>query len=584
MKRLTQEDIALIRQQANIVDVISSYIPLTQAGSNYKAICPFHDDHDPSMSINVSKQIYKCFVCGQGGNVFGFVRDYEQISFIESVIKVGQMVGFDFSDYSIESYKPKIDERLNRLYNLMNDAQLYLEYSLNNSKDMVLTHFLESRGLSPQIIESFRIGYSDPQYSLVNYLTKKGHQIDELIKVNLAHESGQDVFSGRVVFPIANTQNQVVGYTARALGQQSAKYINSAETVLFKKSQILYNYPQANQAKLKSIPLILCEGVMDVIAFSKANLQKAVATLGTALSDEQIQLIKRMNTSVILAFDPDEAGMKATMSIGNQLRQNQIEVQVLNNDTTLDPDEVISKHSASRLLAMVEKPQHYLEFLMSALSKLYGLNSYDSRKKIVELMIVQLQQEDQLDRQYFMKQLSELTKFNLSMIEDLIQQRKEPQAKPKVYVPNQKPTVQALKSEKDVLAHLLSGKSFANEFKLKLGYLLDKDANELALLITNLYNSRDKIEIADCLDLNINQSQQELLLELSDSGVYQYDKNMTQFREAMTQVALADLEHLVKLSQRKLNQSLEMEEKLKIIQEQLSYQQQIDKLKNGGLK
>lgn len=580
MKRLSNEEITQIRQKANIVDVISSYIPLQQAGSNYKAICPFHDDHNPSMSINTSKQIYKCFVCGQGGNVFGFVKDYEQISFIEAVKKVGESVGFDFSDYDVVSSSSKVDESKSRQFQIMNEAQRYLEYSLSNTKDESVQLFLENRGLTSEIQEAFKIGYADPQYPLGQYLLKKGFRIEELETLQLA-QSDREFFTHRIMFPITDHQNQIVAYTARALGDNSPKYINSATTPIYVKSDILYNYPMTKDPLLKSESCVICEGVMDVIAFYKAGKKKVIATLGTTLSDQQIKSIKRLNCPIVLAFDGDDAGLSATYKLGQQLLENQIEVSVINNKTTLDPDEILKQHNKEALLEMINDSMHWIEFVMDFANKRFGLTSYNAKKRVAEMVGQQLSYVDSVDQQYFSQQLSELTGLSSDIIDGykINHKPKEIRVNP-INKPKQSDHIHTF--EKDVLVHLLEAKKYAHEFKLKLGYLLDENANDLALLITNLYNTRDTISVADCLDLNLNPTQQALLLEISEDPLYQYEKSSHKLSEAMSLVALADIEALLLRNQNQLLTAQDSETKLKLLQEKIDLNQQKDRIKNGG--
>lgn len=586
MKRLTQEEITDIREKVNIVDVISNYIPLEKAGSNFKGICPFHDDHDPSMSVNVDKQIFKCFVCGEGGNVFNFIQKYEQVSFIESVKKVGELIGFDFSDYSIGTYKPKIDQQIARYYRLMDEAQRYLEYTLNNNKEDFIAQFLKDRQLNDDIIDEFKLGYADPKFPLAQYLLKKGYQLEELEAINLAkeHESGiSEVFNHRIVFPITNDKDQIVAYTARALDEHGPKYINSSTNPIYQKSNVLYNYPKTQAPLLKDKPLIIVEGVMDVIAFYRAGLQKVVAVLGTALSEVQINLIKRLNSSVILAFDGDEAGQAAMINIGAQLRENHINVSIMNNNTNLDPDDILNQYSKETLIEMINKPMHWMEFVIKFASQRYTLTSYNARKRVLEFSVAQLILEDKLDQNYFVQQIAEVTQFNKEMVLQQLNQIKKPEPVKRPRESHQPFSTQhILKSEKDVLAHILDGKNFAQEFKLNLGYLIDPQANDLALLMTNLYNSRDTIGVADCLDLNLSQIQQVLLLEISEESLYQYPKSSIQLQEAISSVKLADIDNLLRINDQSILETSDINRKLELLQEKTNLLQQRDKLLQGG--
>lgn len=587
MRRLNDDDILAIRQQANIVDVISSYIPLQKAGRSYLAVCPFHDDTNPSLSVDPDKQIYKCFACNHGGNVFGFVRDYEQISFIEAVIKVGQMVGIDLSAYNLNTYKPKIDPKIQRLYSLMDEAQQYVEFTLRNSKDDLVKNFIKERQLTQELIETFQIGYIDPEFPLVNYLHRKGYQHQEIEEVHLAalrDNDYYDVFNSRILFPIKTHDNQIVAYTARSLTDHHSKYINSATSPIYNKSDILYNYHNATDRLIKDDVVVLCEGVMDVIAFHKSKHPKTISTLGTALSDQQIQLIKRLNSPIVLAYDGDDAGQKATFRIGSQLREHLLDVSVLNNPSTLDPDDIIKEHSPQALKEMVDKPKHWMEFILDYATKLHSLNSYNARRDVVDFALKHLKSYDDIDQEYFTSQLALLTQFDVQTIKaSLIQLKKPKRTRVVAREIKTEQTNHFLQSEKQIINYLIAGKNFGQQFKVKLGYLLNQHANELALLILNLYKFHDTISIADCLNLNLNSIQEALLLEISEETMYQFPKTEKHLNELMIQVQLADIQNLLAENQQSILDATDPKVKLELMNQKIQLLQKQDKLKTEVL-
>lgn len=571
MKYLTRDEIDQIRSRSNIVDIISSYIPLEKAGNNYKAVCPFHDDTNPSLSVNQDKQIFKCFACGVGGNVFTFVRDYEEISYIEAVIKVADMVGIDLSDYNLNNYQPKLDDETVQAYKIMDETQKYVEFTLSNTKDEQVKEFLSQRQLTPDLIKTFQLGYIDKQFPLVNYLHKKGYDYQSIEALNLAnyHDGNYyDMFNGRILFPIKNHNNQVVAYTARGLGQTQPKYINSATSKIYQKAHILYNYHNAMTRDYKDDVVVLCEGVMDVIAFHKSGHPKTVATLGTALSEQQITLLKKMNSPIVLGYDGDNAGLQAMLTIGSKLREHHLSVSILNNHSGDDPDEITKKQSLQALKEMVDKPKHWLEFILERATALYGLNSYSSKKDIVDFTIKHLSNYDELDQAYFIKQLSLLTGFDESVIKQSIPDKKGNSVKtikPRIH----KVAVSSsmLQSEKLILAYLLDGKKYAQQFKLKLGYLIDENANDLALLFLNLYKVHDTINVADCLSMNLNSIQESVLLEISEDSLYQVPKNEQHFQELMIQIQLTDLDNMIESLNKAILKENDSNRKTELIKE-----------------
>ena len=549
MKKIDQETLNDIRQKVDIVNVIGQYIPLQKSGQNYKGICPFHDDHDPSLSVNSKLQIYKCFVCQEGGNVFRFVQNYEKISFVEAVVKIAAMVGIDLSEQLQFIPKNEISLSLKRKFDIMHESKIYYQYLLKNTLDENVKDFLVKREISTEIIQEFQIGYSDPKISLTDYLLTKGYQIDELINLNLSYEydgNYKDVFNNRIVFPIADANNQTVAYTARALQESTSKYINSATTGLYQKSDILYNYYNARQNKLKDRSLIVCEGVMDVISFYKAGFEKVVATLGTAFTNEQIQLIKRLNCPVVLAYDGDMAGKKATYTSGKLLIKENIKVSVINNTTPMDPDDFLIKYGIEKFRSSINEPLHWIEFVINYATNLYSLNSYDSKKTVVKLVLEELILLDKMDQDYFLHQLATLTGFEISTLRgqmDALSTQGQRSIENKIIhqIKSTRFEKNYLKSEMMILAHLIESKHLANIYRLKLGYLLNDEINSLANLIVSTYQDNDTIVIADLLTNQLSESQQQILLEITSNEIYQFEKSDITLNQSIKLLKIEEL-------------------------------------------
>jgi len=549
MKRIDQQTINQIRQKVDIVNVIGQYIPLQKSGPNYKGVCPFHDDHNPSLSVSSTLQVYKCFVCQEGGNVFRFVQNFEKVSFVEAVVKVAATIGIDLSEQLQYLPKYEVDPLRQRQFEIMSESTIYYQYLLKNTLNTDAKHFLYKRQITNDIAETFQIGYSDPNLSLTDYLVSKGYRIDELINLNLTYEydgNYKDVFSNRILFPIADSNNQVVAYTARALMESSSKYINSSTNDLYQKSDLLYNYYNAKQNKLKDLGLIICEGVMDVISFHKAGFDKVVATLGTALTTEQIQLIKRLNCSVILAYDGDSAGKKATYTIGKQLIQQNIKVNVVDNTTTLDPDDYLKKYGIEKLRQSINNPIHWAEFVINYASNLYSLKSYDSKKTVVNIVIEELVRLETMDQDYFLQQLSTLTGFEVSTLRNQIdsvtnKDYRNPSHKIIHRINIKMFEKKYLKSEMMILSHLLESKHLANIYRLKLGYLLNDEINSLANTILSAYQDNDSIEVADLLTSPLSEYQQHLLLEITSNEIYHFEKNDTTLNQSIKLLKIEEI-------------------------------------------
>ncbi|MBR3227256.1 MAG: DNA primase, partial [Erysipelotrichaceae bacterium] len=307
--RISEETINDIRNSANIVDVIGHYVPLIKKGRSYAAVCPFHDDHDPSLSISEDKQIYKCFVCGNGGNCFTFVENYKKCSFPEAVIEVAQIIG---KPLNIEYTAPRKENRYRRYYDLLNDYISYANYILNATKlGLEAREYLEKRGIDETLINEFQIGYCPQDNKIYQNLRARNYSDEDMIRVNVARMGSNgmnDVFYRRIVFPIHNSDGEPVAFTARDFsGFSESKYINSSETLIYTKGNILYNYHRAKDSARQSGNVIVTEGVMDVIAYRRAAINNVVATLGTACTASQVQQLKEMAGTVILSYDGDKA-------------------------------------------------------------------------------------------------------------------------------------------------------------------------------------------------------------------------------------------------------------------------------------
>lgn len=571
MSRISEEKLNEIRGQVNIREIISEYIPLTQRGQNYWAICPFHDDHNPSLSVSESKQIYKCFTCGAGGNVFTFVRDYENISFIEAVVKIAETVNIDlsFALSSQKSYEEPLE--IKRKREIMQESNRFYHYQLKNSKAPNVLDFLEKRQIDGDMIDTFSLGLADSSNQLTRFLLSKGYSEEELSELDLIRRYGSeynDVFYDRLLFPIQDADGSVIGYSGRAIYlENDVKYINTSGTPLYTKGDILYNYHRILSKELKNEPLIVVEGVMDVLGFYRAGLKRTIATLGTALTNQQSHLIKRANAPVVIAFDKDRAGLKATYQIGTTLRDLDCKVSIYNNPTELDPDEFQKQKGSEALVNSISSSKHWMEFVIEYGTNLYSLHSYQTKKQVVEFVIEHLIKEESFDQTYFIKQLSELTDFDRIELErQLVQQSKQKidQRQPvrRRSVDQEKPKL--LQSEKQILNMILSSKQAAYQFRDKVGYLINKDANSLAFLIISSYASKDTIDVADLLNKQLNENQIQILTDLDENELPDKEDLSEVLHESMIAIQIAALDQRIDELKIKVKNEMDGQKKLEM--------------------
>ena len=334
-----------VRQQNDIVDVISEYVGLKRAGSSYKCCCPFHTEKTPSFTVSRDRQLYYCFGCGAGGNVYTFVMKYENLTFPEAIEHLAKRVGFSLPEKEMSEADKKRQSRRQLLYDVNRTAAAYFHWLLKNTErgKRAYDYFIQ-RGYTDETIQKFGLGYAD-QYrdDLYKYLKKKNFSDDiirdaGLVKFNEKY-GASDMFWNRAMVPIADINGKIIAFGGRVFGDGTPKYLNTNETDIFNKSRNLFAMNIARHSKRRGV--ILCEGYMDVIAMHQAGYDNAVASLGTAFTDGHATLIKRYTDEVYLAYDSDQAGRKAAMRAISILRNHDMSQRVIDLTPYKDPDEFI---------------------------------------------------------------------------------------------------------------------------------------------------------------------------------------------------------------------------------------------------
>ena len=350
--RYSDDVIEEVRTKNDIVDVVSQYVKLTRKGSSYFGLCPFHNEKTPSFSVTPAKQMYYCFGCGAGGNVFNFVMEYENYTFGEALSYLAQRAGVELPKIEYSREAKEKAERKALLLEINKKAAQYFYYQLRREGGKSAYQYLTGRGLSEETIKKFGLGYSD-KYSddLYKYMKAKGYS-DELLResglFNADERRGMyDKFWNRVIFPIMDVNNRVIGFGGRVMGDGKPKYLNSPETKIFDKSRNLYGLNVARTTRKNH--LILCEGYMDVISMHQAGFTNAVASLGTALTSGHASLLKRYTQEVLLLYDSDEAGIRASLRAIPILREAGVNAKVVSLKPYKDPDEFIKNMGSEAL-------------------------------------------------------------------------------------------------------------------------------------------------------------------------------------------------------------------------------------------
>lgn len=393
MAGISNEEITEIRKKADIVEVIGSYINLAPQGKNYFGICPFHNDHSPSLSVSREKQIYKCFTCLASGNVFTFVQNYENISFIEAVKKVADKINYKLD------IKDKIVNKNSKYYELMDLSNKIFVNNLNSNLGLKAKEYLiNERHLSEEVIKEFNIGLALNDNNLNKLLSSKGYSDKDIIEMSLANKTDNgllDMFRNRITFPICNHEGKIIAYSARIYqNEDTSKYINSKESVIFKKGYTFYNYDKCRLEALKIKSVILVEGQMDAIRVYTSGFKNVIASMGTAITSNHISLLKKLNAKVILMMDNDNAGEKSTILNGEELIKNNIEVSVVRLTGEKDPDSFILKNGADAFRDALKGEISFFDFKLRYLKKDKNLNKADELAEYINKIIDELNKSD----------------------------------------------------------------------------------------------------------------------------------------------------------------------------------------------
>ena len=430
-----QDLIEAVLKHADIVQVVSSYIPVEKHGRSHLSICPFHDDKNPSMNISSEKQIFKCFSCGAGGNAIGFVQRYEKIPFGEAVRKVAQLSNYNDPRLVDDAPKVKVDASKSRLYDCINDLQAYYRYGLAIPEGEAARNYLLGRDIGTELWEKYGIGYAprDGQ-TTVKFLQAKGHSLKAIDDIGVALARGEgtsDHNAGRVIFPLCDPNGQVVGFSARRIvNDDTPKYVNSPDGVLFHKGSVLYNYHRAADAARHAGYCYLVEGFMDVMALDRAGIGEAVALMGTALTPEQIRLLRKLRCEVRLSLDGDGPGQGAMMKASLALADAGIRFRVVDYAGDLrDPDEILRQDGAQALFDKLQNLIEPVDFQIAYYARSKRLGTPEEKKKALAAFLPYLRSKPPgIEYEDTLVKLSDATGYSPEAIRTLAQREQGQEA------------------------------------------------------------------------------------------------------------------------------------------------------------
>ena len=373
------KSIEKLKNQIDIVNIIEQYIPVKKMGSSYKCVCPFHDDKNPSMSINQNKQMYHCFACKAGGDAVKFVMDYEKLTYPEAIEKIAQI-----SNFSLEYTNDKIPTQKENKH-ILEKANAF--YRSEFYKNEAALRYIKSRGINDAMIEKFELGWAGDSASTIRLLQNENIEPKEALEVGIVKQNEKGIYASfieRITFPIYSHTTRLVGFGGRTISDHPAKYVNSPQSVVFDKSKLLYGYHLAKQSIFEKKQIIITEGYLDVIMLHYAGFTNAVAVLGTALTTSHLPLLKRGEISVVLCFDGDGAGINAAIKSSRLLSQNEIDGSVVIIKGGADPADMVFAGRSEELKEMFDSGTELGEFYIEQIVKKYDISRPVQKQKCLE--------------------------------------------------------------------------------------------------------------------------------------------------------------------------------------------------------
>lgn len=516
MANISYEEILSIQRKANIVDIIRDYVPLTQRGKNYFGICPFHDDHNPSMSVSPEKGVYKCFVCGNAGNVFNFVMEYEKVSFYEAVKIVADKIGVSIDI----STSKKENTKKSPLYDIYNIAYKFYQNNLNTVYGKDAKKYLLNRKIDEDVIKNFNIGLSLSDSELCNALKAKGFKDDDIVSSGVAVQNGNniyDIYKNRIMFPLYDLEGNVVGFSGRIYNQKSeSKYINTKETEIFKKGELLYNYHIAKKEARKEKNIIVVEGFMDVIRLSTIGIVNVVATMGTAVTKYQLNLIQKLAPNITLMFDGDKAGEKATNAFIELANGNDSNIKVVRLEDNLDPDEYILTKGKDKMIYNLSHVQTVYDYKLSSYKENIDFNDSKEVSNYINVMIKEFEKiDDDIVREIEIKKLSESTNVSYDLIKSKLKDSEK-----KVIITHKPKNIKINKYEKAskyILYRMINDNNMILYYFNNLSYLPNDTERKLASEIVLFYKKFNSFNLSDfIIYLEDKKELINLVVDISD--------------------------------------------------------------------
>ena len=521
-----QEDIDKLLDNLRIEEVVGEFIELKKVGSSYKGLCPFHADTNPSFSVTPEKKICKCFVCGSGGNAINFYSKIKNISYMEAIKELSKKYRINIKEYS----STNTNENYEKFYNIMEETHNFFMDKMFSQDSRGALEYLSNRGLDTNLIKEHQLGYAPPKWSeLYELLNSKGYNDEDLLALGLIKKSEEgriyDAFRNRIIFPIFSPSGRIIAFGGRTLEKDSSvpKYINSPDTPIFKKGKNIYGIERAINIKNKNYS-ILMEGYMDVLSANIFGFDTSIAPLGTALTEEQAQLIKRYSSNILLSFDMDKAGISATERASFILKSQGFNIRVLQFEESKDPDEFLKKNGKEAFLKVVENSLEIFDFLYNLYSSEYDLNdNIIAKQNFVERFKEFFSNvENDLEKEMYLKKLSEKIDISVDVLRKTLIEKNKKYFIKRDYIDEnhekieKKEFKQANNLEIAIVKMLLRKPKYYNFFKE------EKLESDIANKIFKFFNQK----IKEILDNDSNTIVKEFKMYIEESNDFsEYDKN-----------------------------------------------------------
>ena len=529
MAKPTYEEILNIKNKVNIVDIVSEFIPLQPKGKNFFGICPFHDDHNPSMSVSNERKMFKCFVCGESGDVFGFVQKYKKISYYEAVKDVASKIGINIKLDTKTNNTSSIYSKQYEIYDISNK---FYQNNLNTSLGKIARIYLKDRQLDDELIKHFEIGLSLNDNKLIKLLESKGFDDDLLVKSGICVKGSNgiyDIYRNRIMFPLWDINGKTIGFSGRIYeGKDQSKYINTMETDIFKKGTLLYNYHNAREHVIKQNQLIIVEGFMATIRLYSIGVYNVVASMGTAITKEQVSLIRKLTNNVVLMFDGDEAGEKATNSFIEVSKDIDFNISVVRLEDNLDPDDYILQKGKDKMLYHLSNPKSLMDYKLDKEKKNLNITNGEDVSKFINKVIPTLSKiDDDIALEVEINKISKMTGISPSLIKSRIKKDVQNDKKSdKISIRREKKDEDKYnKAAKMILFYMINHNNLILYYFNNLCYLPDDIDRDLANKIVLFYKKYESFNVSDFI--TYLEEDTKLINRLTEIDNLDYKKEYT---------------------------------------------------------